>query len=157
MGCGCEAVILWLCRPPSLPPLWWQMTFERGVCWGVRMAFVTVDVGSGVKVYTVTSQKLPTSASIRRKVEVVPLSKKAAVMTSEPWPPPPPIPFEPPALFLLFIHSCYDNNDPSPPCLGSCICYQLNGQERFPFLSFIYIHTHSERWFIQYGLRRIAS
>lgn len=143
MGCGCEAVILWLCRPhPSLPPLWWQMMFERGGCWGVRMAFVMLDVGSGVKVYTITSQKLPTSASIRRKVEVVPLSKKAAVMTSEPWPPTSPQSHSsPPALFLLFIHSCYDNNDPSPSCLGSCICYQLHGQERFPFLIFIYTYA----------------
>lgn len=101
----------------------------------------------GVKVYTVTSQKLPPSASIRREREVVPLSKKAAVMTSEPCPPSPHFynleshPSPQPFLHLL-IHCCYDNSDLSPPCPGSYICYQLNGQKLFPQPQ-SYIHTHT--------------
>lgn len=50
---------------------------------------------------------------------------------------------QPPALSHLLILCCHDNTDLSPPCPGSCICYQLNGQEDFLLLPHSYA---SQRW-----------
>lgn len=132
-----------------LPPLKEQMRFGQGGAEG-SVWLCSDGRWDGVNIYTVTSQNLPIPASIRRQVEGKgsgPLSKKAAVMTSEPWPPLPSAQFfnpeshpQPPILLHLLIHSCHDNSDLSPACLGSCICYQLNGQELFPYLSHMCAH-----------------
>lgn len=110
--------------------------FEQGCCWEVSDALWRAVVpGTDVKFYSgITAERA--NISIRQEEsggegEVAPLSKKASVMTPEPFSIlKPPILAQPPALRShLLIHCCHDNSDLSPPCLGSYICYQLNGQQ----------------------------
>lgn len=94
----------------------------------------------------------PTSASIRRKVEVVPLSKKSCsndlwTLTSHL----PPFPFEPPSSLSLYSYTVAMTTMTLHPFAWALHLLSIKWTGTFP-LSHLFIHTHSELWFITWTL-----